>query len=86
MRLPHDLARRPLVVFDSERRRRPDERRARGRVGEAAELPVLEQPVGVGLGRDQPHLQIGQAGADECDGEAAPADCRSDARTDWSER
>jgi len=33
-----------------------------------AELAVLEKPVGGGLGGDQTHLQVGQAGADEGDG------------------
>ncbi len=42
-RLAHDLPRRLLLVFDPERRRRPDQRHWGGAVGEAAELAVLKE-------------------------------------------
>ena len=73
-RLAHDLACGFLLVFDAERGGRADEAGARSRVWEAAELAVLEEPVGVGLGGDQPYLQVGQAGSNQRDGEAAAAD------------
>lgn len=44
---------------NAERRRRADTSSAGGREGEAAELAVLKEPVGVGLRRYQPHLRIG---------------------------
>ena len=75
-RLAHDLPCGLLFVVDAERGRRPDERGAGGRVAEGAELAVLEEAVGVELGRDQPHLQVGQAGTDERDRRIASEDGR----------
>jgi hypothetical protein len=61
-------------VVDAQGGGGPDQGGPGGRVGQAPQLPVLEQPVGIGLGRHEPDLEVGQAGPGQRHRQAATAD------------